>query len=146
MAKTLADIDKIAMVLVEATFFGDKRTAEKWGIHRTTVSRYRTKLDTDEKLLSLFTLKRQQFETNWTQRIPLAIIAGTDALIKAFQQADLSDPAVIHSIAGAMKIMTEIGLAKEVIDVRLGKFDRENREPGNQVVASVSVSSEDSSS
>ncbi len=135
MAKTLADADKMAMILVDAVFFGDKRTADKWGIHRSTVSRYRTRLDTDKKLEALFTLKRQQFETNWTQRIPLAIIAGTDALIKAFQEADLSDPAVIHSIAGAMKIMTEIGLAKEVIDVRLGKFDRENREPGNQMVA-----------
>ncbi len=84
MAKTLADADKMAMILVEAVFFGDKRTAEKWGIHRSTVSRYRTRLDTDKKLEALFTLKRQQFEVNWTQRIPIAIIAGTDALIKAF--------------------------------------------------------------
>ncbi len=143
------NLDRVAMILVEASFFGDKQAAEKWGISPTTVANYRRRLNlnTDKGLVELFDQKRQEFENNWTQKIPLAIMAGTDALIKAFQEADLKDPAVIHSIAGAMKIMTEIGLAKEVIDVRLGKFDRPDGEQSDQVVTISSArTSEDNTS
>ncbi len=128
------NVDRATSVLVEAVFFGDKEAARRYGLTTRTVENYRRRVNTDESFSVLFLQKKREFEKGWVEEIPLAIRAGTRFLLKAFQEADHKDPIVIHAVAGAMKILTEIGLAKEIIDVRLGEYSRQNGEASNQVV------------
>lgn len=124
---TKVDYPKLALILVEALYFGDKRTAARWGITNRTVVNYRNRLNDDAELSNLFLLKKSQFETDWASKIPASILAGIDYLGEAAKQTDYS-PETIHAIAGAVKILAEIGLTKELIDARIGKFNREGGE------------------
>lgn len=136
------NIDRAAMVLVEAIFYGDKATADRYGITTRTVENYRKRLKDgkNEKLSEVFYQKKTEFERDWVSEIPAAIRAGTRFLLRSYQEADHTDAAVIHAVAGAMKILTEIGLAKEIIDVRLSEYNRSYGETSNEM-ATVSQSS-----
>lgn len=122
------DYDRVATILVESIYFGDVPTAKRWGLSTRTIERYRKRLNEDDKLSGFVALKKERFESNWAEEIPAAIRNGTRFLIKSFQEADPKDADSIHAVAGAMKILAEIGLTKEIIDVRLGRYNRENGE------------------
>jgi len=145
MPNTLIDIDRVTMILVEAAFFGDVKTSEKWGIHKRTVENYRKRLKDDAKLVALFNLKKEMFLSDWVETLPVAIRAGTQYLIESFQVANRGDPEVIHAVAGAMKILAEIGITKEMLDVKLGRLEQNRTEDRQLVTYSSSPSSEDNS-
>lgn len=134
------DYDRVASVLVEAAFFGDSQAANRWGITERTVRRYRSKMGDDDELSSIVQVKKENFEQNWAEEIPAAIRSATRFLMTASVEADPKDPQAIHAVAGAMKIMAEVGLTKEILDVRLGRYDRpggkENR-PLDSIPAST---------
>lgn len=128
--------ERAAMVLVEAFFFGDQQAASRYQLSLATIKNYRTRLNTDKELSSFFHLKKQAFESDWIEEIPAAMRQGIRFLIKSFQESDYTDPQVIHSVAGAMKIMAEIGLTKELLNVKYGNagLHRENSDLDGQVV------------
>ena len=128
------DLDRVAMILVEAVFYGDIPTAARWGITERTIRNYRTMLNEDAELSVIFRLKKEKFETEWANEIPAAMRAGLRFLMRAAEDADHKNPDVIHAIAGGMKIMAEIGLTKEIIDARLGRGDRQEREENRSLV------------
>jgi hypothetical protein len=129
------DYDRVALILVEALFFGDRPTAEKWGIHRRTIENYRKRLDDDSELVQIFQFKKEEFEGNWAQEIPVAIRKAIAFIGRSATEADPKDPQAIHAMAGAVKILAEVGLTKEIIDARLGRNDRPDREEDRQVVS-----------
>lgn len=133
------DHDRVALILVEALFLGNVRAAEKWGITDRTIRNYRSRLKDDTALSDCFRMKKAEYEQNWVSDIPAAIKVGTQFLIKAFQEADHTQPEVIHAVAGAMKILAEIGLTKELIDVKLGKLDRGDGTADSQVEHSAAL-------
>lgn len=132
-ADSRLDYDRVATILVEAAFFGDSQAAERWGVSERTVQRYRKRMGKSDELSSIVALKKENFEQNWADEIPAAIRSATRFLMNASRQADPTDPAAIHAVAGAMKIMAEVGLTKEILDVRLGRYDRPNGEENRQV-------------
>jgi hypothetical protein len=127
------NVERATSVLVEAVFFGDKEAANRYGLSVRTIDNYRKRINTDKDFAAIFYQKKQEFEKNWADEIPGAIRAGTRFLLKSFQEADYKDASVIHAVAGAMKILTEIGLAKEIIDVRLGEYNRSNGAPSHEM-------------
>lgn len=129
------DYDRVASILVEAAFFGEMTTAKRWGITNRTIVNYRARLGEDSELSNIFQLKKAAFESDWASEIPSAIRAGIRFLGEAAQQADPSNPEAIHAVAGAVKILAEVGLTKEILDVKLGRFNRADGEEGRQVVA-----------
>lgn len=122
------DLDRVALILVEAVFFGEKTTAQRWGVHHNTIVNYRKRLDEDVELVNIFNLKKQAFESEWASEIPASIRAGIRFLGEAAKQADPKSPEAIHAVAGAVKILAEVGLTKEILDVRLDRHNREGRE------------------
>lgn len=64
--------------------------------------------------------------------------AGTDFIMRAAQESDPTNPDAIHAIAGALKILAEIGLTKEIVDARLNGYIGEDRPTGQQDVAYLS--------
>lgn len=132
--KRRIDYNRAATILVEAIWLGDQRTAKKWGITQRTIIRYRNKLETDDELSQLVTYKNDVFTNDWAAGIPSAIRAAISFLQEAAMKANPEDPAVIHAVAGALKMLAEVGLTKEVIDARLGRGHRESGSPNNEVV------------
>lgn len=122
------DLDRVAAILVEALYYGDAQAAERWGITTRTIINYRNRLADDVELSRIFADKKDKFETEWASEIPAAMRAGLRFLMKAAEEADHTDPDVIHAVAGGMKIMAEIGLTKDIIDARLGRHDRQDTE------------------
>lgn len=127
------DYDRVALILVEAAFFGEKKTAQRWGITDRTILNYRNKLSEDSALSDIFVLKKASFESDWASEIPASIRAGIRFLGEAANTADPASPEAIHAVAGAVKILAEVGLTKEILDVRLGRYNRESREEGRSL-------------
>lgn len=127
------DQEKVALILVEAMFFGDKRARERNHISQKSIERYRKQLDTDDNLAIIVARKKETFEGDWAARIPKTLINCLDFLDRAAQQADPADHETIHAIAGAAKLMAEIGLTKDIIDARLGRLDLPARTEDNEM-------------
>ncbi len=117
---TVKDYDRLATILVEAAFFGDKSVVQKWGITQRTIINYRNRMAENDELSQVFILKKDRFEQEWATEIPTAIRAGIHFLGEAAKQADPSNPEHIHAVAGAVKILAEIGLTKEILDAKIG--------------------------
>lgn len=135
--KRKIDYNRVAMILVEAVWLGDQRTAEKWGITTRTIINYRNRLVVDKKLSEIFIHKNEVFTNDWAAGIPSAIRAAISFLQEAAMKADPKDPAVIHAVAGALKMLAEVGLTKEVIDARLGRGYRADGSAHNEVVSGL---------
>lgn len=119
--------DRVATILVEALFFGDIRTANKWGIHKQTIHNYRKRLSNDTNgLVTVFENKRQLFQEEWIDDVPVTVRLAMDYIKRASQEADIT-PENIHAIAGALKIVAEVGLTKEMLDVRFEAIKRDRQ-------------------
>lgn len=117
-----------SIVLVEAAFFGDKPTAAKYGVSLRSIHNYRKRLNEDTKLAELFRIKKDQMEQEWAEEMPAAIRASIEFLRKAATEAKTTDPDVIHAIAGALKILSDVAMTKKVIDARLAGSNRQANE------------------
>ena len=120
---TLLDYDKVATILVEALLFGDKVAANRHGITQRTIQNYKARLRDDTELSELFARKKSIVEDDWVNEIKSAMIASIDFLKRASQEADPTNPEVIHAIAGAAKILSGIGLTKDLVDARIRSFN-----------------------
>lgn len=107
-----------AMILVESSYFGDKRTAKKFGISDRTIRNYRQRLNSDEELAKIFREKNDLSAQEWAHEMPAAIRAAIDFLRRASQEAKTDDPECIHAVAGALKILSDVEITKQVIDAR----------------------------
>lgn len=128
--------DRIAKILVEASVNGDKATAEKFGVSLRSIQRWRSKLPggnettgapPDDKLAQAVAEKKAKVEEGWADEIPEALRDAVKFLRRAAKEADPKDPAAIHSIAGAMKMLSETAATWKVLDARLARQNREIR-------------------
>jgi len=121
--------NRAAMILVQAAYSSDTSAAKHWGISVRTIQNYRARLNSDSDFARLFALKKAEFEQAWLTDMPLALRKAVHFLGKAFEQPDYT-PEMIHAVAGALKIMAEIRLTKEMLDIRFGgghyDFDQQN--------------------
>jgi hypothetical protein len=111
--------EQVAQILVEALYSGDHETARRFGISIRTLQRYRRRLHTDPELSQIVALKKAAFEREWAEDATQAIREAVRFLQRAATQADPSDPNAIHAVAGALKILAEVSLTREVLSVRL---------------------------
>ena len=122
MAITKLDNDRVATILVEALFFGDDPVAKKWGIHKRTIQNYRVRLQNNTNgLVSTFKHKKQAFESEWANDVPITIRMALSYIQRASTELEMS-PDGVHAITGALKIVAQVGLMKEMMDVRLQSF------------------------
>lgn len=127
--------ERAATVLAETAFTDEATVLQRYGISSMTLSRYRKRLQTDHKLLEFVSLKKSSLEREWASELAPAIREAIRFLQRAARDADSSDPAAIHAVAGALKILSETAMTKEVINARLVGQDRPQREEAATVVA-----------
>ncbi len=139
------DREKAAAVLVDAAYRGDEEAARLWGIHPRTVENHRKRLATDSELVALFERKRALAEQGWIDRFPAVLGAGADFIERAAKQGNPRDPNMVHAVAGAMKLLAEIGFVKQMLDARLRNDERHDGDVGTarpQIAAVVVTSDE----
>jgi len=111
--------ERVAQILVEALHNGDSEASRKFGVSIRTLQRYRRRLHTDRELSQIVALKKTAFEQMWLEDATQAIREAIRFLQRAAVEADPTDPNAIHAVAGALKILAEVSLTREVLSVRL---------------------------
>lgn len=112
--------EQVAQILVEAFIYGDAQAAKNSGLTTRQVRNYRSQLKQDDLLIQDFQHKKELAVNNWAEQLPETILAGMHFLKRAAQEADPKDPNVIHAITGSIKILTELQIFKDFINVRYG--------------------------
>lgn len=123
------DYDKAAAILVDAAYQGDEEAARLWGISERTVKNYRARLADDSRLTLIFREKRALVERDWADALPATIQAAADFIQRAAKQGNPRDPAMVHAVAGGMKLVSEVMFVKQMLDARF-KDGRHTLESG----------------
>jgi hypothetical protein len=110
-----------ATVLVDAIYRGDEAAAQAYGVSTRSIRRWRERLHTDPRLATFVQTKREVAERNWSDSLAGAIRAGVEFLQRAARELDPANPEAVHAAAGALKILTEIAMTREVLSARLAR-------------------------
>lgn len=117
-------LERIARVLVEATMAGPKGDAKicaRHGISIRTLQNYRKRLESDDELARICAEKKAVAIESWSQEVPAAMRASVDFLRRAAESGDPSDPQMVHSIAGSLKMLSEVAATWKVLDARISR-------------------------
>ena len=135
MAPRRTDPTRMALILVHALYSTDKAAAREYGVSERTIENYRKRLGTDVELTEIFILKKAEVEQDWVARIGPAIFSSVDYLEQAAKEISKTDPDAVHAVAGALKILAEISMTREIMNARLTRYIDESRTKDKSLVA-----------
>jgi hypothetical protein len=134
------DLDLAARILVDARYMGMDAAAARHNVSSITAKRYAVLAESDpilkQKVQEKLALAETKLDGNWIESLPGAIKGHVEFLQRASRVADPQDPKAIYSIAGALKILTDVALTSRVIDARLSNTDRPDREEAGSIPSS----------
>lgn len=122
-----------AAILTEAAWAGDLVTCEKYGIVQRTLQRWRRAITYDDALAEAIAEKKKAFEKRWLDDLDLSLgqaVRAVGACARAVE-ADpkaCKNPAIIHELAVAVRLLADVKMASKVIDARL-EVMRQNQLP-----------------
>lgn len=105
---------------------GDRAACDKHDISLRSLQRYRLRLEDDPGLARVVAEKKLLQDQEWASEIPSAIASCVEFLRRASHSCDESNPDAVHAIAGAVKILGEVSMARQVIDSRLAGDDEDD--------------------
>lgn len=111
--------ERAAAALVDALLTNDRAAAEKYGVSRKSIEGWRLRLAEDDVLREFFANKKAEQDRAWANEIPAALASCIDFLRRAANECDPRDPDAVHAVAGALKIMAEVVMVREIVDARL---------------------------
>ena len=96
----------------------------RYGISSKSLQRYRHALPDDPELSAIVHTKKLALDAAWAEALPKALAKGLQAIEGCYGaiQADSAaqkDPAVIHALAGALKICAELYFTGKILDARM---------------------------
>lgn len=116
MATPRRDNHKAARVLVDAALHGDRKASETHKITDRTLRNYRAALDTDTELSALYAqLSRLVTTQNWADELNTSLTGLIRKLGSMVQELPGSTAENITSVTGAIKVLSEIALTREVL-------------------------------
>ncbi len=119
---TSEKLERIAEILCDAFLSrDDRKTAERHGITDRTLRNWRARLDTDPELSQLFREKKAKASEGWADEVPGAMRASVSFLRRAAEEGDHTDPDMVHSVAGSMKLLSEVAATWKLLDQRLAQ-------------------------
>lgn len=119
---TTARKERIAEILVEAFISGnDRKVAEANGISARTLRNHRKRLGTDSELSQMFRDKKARVAEGWEDEVPGAMRESISFIRRAAETGDSQDPEMLHAVAGAMKMVSEVAATWKVLDVKFPK-------------------------
>lgn len=111
--------ERAALILCDAAYLGDEKSAEKWKCTTKTIKNHRARLATDPNFSLLFHEKRKQVESNWEDELSRAIITGVKKMgrmIQAAPDGKTFDAGALEAVTGAVKVLSEIKITTEVLN------------------------------
>ncbi len=127
MARDQFNRERAARILAEAACIGDKKAAERNGVSDRSIRNYRLRMETDAELSALFQTKKKLIETEWRQE---AITFLRTSIAKLGDMVQAADNTQIREVAGAIKLVGELALMKDVLGGKQPGADREGPAPG----------------
>jgi hypothetical protein len=116
MAAPRRDNHKAARVLVDAALQGDRKACEIHKVTDRTLRNYRAALDTDTELSGLYAqLSRLVTTQNWADELNTSLTGLIRKLGSMVQELPGSTAENITSVTGAIKVLSEIALTREVL-------------------------------
>ncbi|GGR31378.1 hypothetical protein [Deinococcus ruber] len=116
MASPKRDNAKAARVLVDAALHGDRTTCERHKITDRTLRRYRQALDEDSELSALYAQLSKLVSTqNWADELNTSLTGLIRKLGSMVQELPGSTAENISAVTGAIKVLSEIALTREVL-------------------------------
>lgn len=120
--------ERASQILVEALLVvgvipgqADEQVGKKHGVSARQIRRWRKALGSDPELAELVRSKKALAEQGWAEQLPGAIRACIDFVFRAAGSANIKDPQAIHSMVGALKILTDVETTRRMVDARLRK-------------------------
>jgi len=110
------DNHKAARVLVDAALYGDRTSCERNKVTDRTLRRYRAALDTDTDLSALYAqLSRLVTTQNWADELNTSLTGLIRKLGSMVTELPGSTAENISAVTGAIKVLSEIALTREVL-------------------------------
>jgi hypothetical protein len=109
----------ISEILITSAYDSDDQASVKYGVSKRSIQRWRIRLDTDPKLAALVARKVRLHEASWADDAPAAIRSCISFIQKASATANPTDPDVIYSVAGALKILVECSTMNTILNSRM---------------------------
>lgn len=138
--------ERAAQIIAEAVMGGITATCDKYGISQRTFHRWRARLTAGDTILAeKVTVKMAALERDWAEELPEAIRAAIAFLKRSGEVADAKDPQAIHSVAGALKILTDVTLSRRLIDAKIAKAHAGISRPDGEIGEAPRPGASDSS-
>jgi hypothetical protein len=119
--------ERASTILAEADIFGEDLTAKRWRISPRTIFNYRQKSRVDQKLKESVGTKKKLLTDQWgkdcVKSVKLAlrtldeIIPRATEVLSGDLEAAKAYAAVLHAVAGAVKVVGELSLASEALNL-----------------------------
>lgn len=131
-----------AAVLLDAAYTDDKSAAARHGVTERSIANWRNRLGEDAEFSAIFQRKRELAESRWADDAYIAMQQCIAFIHRAANEGDTKDPAMVHSIAGALKIVFDATSGKKLIDARLAAILRETRKATEPLAAEAGDSAD----
>jgi len=108
---------------------GDREAALECGVSRRSIYRWRAVVakSPDGELAQSVRAKKERVEQAWADELNEAILAATRFLHRSAEEGNPKDPSMVHSIAGALKMLSEVSIGQKLLDARLSRKVRSAR-------------------
>ncbi|MFB9994088.1 hypothetical protein ACFFLM_19195 [Deinococcus oregonensis] len=133
MASPKRDNTRAARILVDAALLGDATACAKHEITIRTLQRYRSALDEDEELSSLYAdLSRTVTSQHWASELNITLTTSVRKLGGLIH--DLTSPTAenISAVTSAVKALSEIAITREVLGAGDGEPNQGDTEEGGE--------------
>lgn len=123
------DYDRAARALIEAIHYGDDVAAQRFGVTKRSIRRWRAKSQIDQELSHKVRELKDLDNRDWAKRLVDGILAQIDYATRAAQEANPKDPEAIHANTASLRALSEIAIVKDILDARYAGQNRaENQE------------------
>ena len=102
----------MARVLADAVTLGDEVAAKRHGISPRSVQRYRALAKSDDRLTGAVAAKKKAVDDDWRDS---AVQFMRTSIAKLEELVAAAGPDQIREVAGAIKIVGELNVAKDVL-------------------------------
>lgn len=113
--------EMIAAAVIEAAVRGDKEVAEKYNITTRTLRNWKHRVVNDDEVSAHFRKKKDDADRAWADQIPGCLSACIGYLKTAAEESHNKTPEMVHAIAGALKMVSEVAATWKVLDARLAE-------------------------
>lgn len=144
MGKPFLDTKQVGQILAYAAIYDDVRASRKFGKVPRTIRLYRERMnDPDDKysqdITAAFLDEYERLSQDWANEIGAAIRDGILFLRTALKSLDPTDPENLRAVNDVVRTLSEIDMARGLVDARLSQFRLTNGETNSQMDAQAYV-------